>query len=415
MKSSILVAFFCIALLAGANQPASFSGGHRSPEIPELPSPSGPFGIGRVGFDWTDPSRRDEFDSSRHRELMVYVWYPTARPPKAIGQYLPGAAQMDAKTDIKKFMSGEFGDAWTSIVSGAISSHAVEDAPIAHRHKPFPLVTFSHGIGGSGFGYTVLIEDLVSHGYVVASIEHTYTAGAVWFPDGRIVAQQNASPPTGLSEPERMQWMMKGVSKGVNDGAADVRFVIERLSQINREKEFGLAGAIDLTRVAAMGHSGGAEFAARACQQDSRIKACVDLDGAMVPVAALPLYDDDSQMRQPLLFLEAYHPANQMGGPPEAMANYEKTKQQQFQKLRPGSYGVVLHSPGIGHPSFSDVPLLFHGQDGYPEPQVALHNLRLITSLIRAFLDTTILGEKQPPFDGHTHSVAEAVVTVYGH
>jgi len=74
-----------------------------------------------------------------------------------------------------------------------------------------------------------------------------------------------------------------------------------------------------------------------------------------------------------------------------------------------------LHSSGIAHPSFSDVPLLFHGQDGYPEPSIAINNLGLITGFIRAFLDTTLLGEQQPPFDGSTSPVPEAVVTAYGH
>lgn len=416
MISGILLALVCSASFVCVQQPDSSSGVRKTAEVPQIPPPSGPFGIGRMGFDWTDPSRSDDYDSNRQRELMVYFWYPTTKSPEAKGPYLPGAAQMDAKPNFQKLMRGEFGDAWKAIVSGEVSSHAVEHAPIANSRRPFPIVIFSHGIGGTGFEYTVLIEDLVSHGYVVASIEHTYTAGSVWFPDGRIIAQRSDSPPAGLSQPELMQWMMKSVSKGISEGAADVRFVIGRLAQINDDKQqLGLAGAIDLTRIAAMGHSGGAEFAARACQQDSRIKACVDLDGAMVPVAALPLYNDDRTMRQPLLFLEAYHPANQMGGPPDQMANYEKIKQQQLEELRPGSYDVVLHAPGIAHPSFSDVPLLFHGQDGYPEPPIAIHNLGLVTRFVRAFLDTKLLGEQQPPFDGRTSAGPEAVVTAYGH
>ena len=188
----------------------------------------------------------------------------------------------------------------------------------------------------------MLIEDLVSHGYVVASIEHTYTANAVWFPDGRVVTLHNDSPPAGLSQSERLKWMMKRVSIGINEGAADIRFVIDSLTQLNQDKrQFALAGAIDLKRLAAMGHSAGAEVAARACQQDPRIRACVDLDGAMVPVAALPLYDDDRTMRQPLLFLEAYHPDNRMGGTPDQMADYKKIEQQQFRELRPVPEAVV--------------------------------------------------------------------------
>ena len=323
---------------------------------------------------------------------------------------------MDAMPEIHTLMSRDFGSAWAGIVSGEISSHAIDRAPIARNDSPFPVVTFSHGLGSTGFQYTVLIEDLVSHGYVVASIEHTYTANAVWFPDGRVVTLHNDSAPAGLSQSDRLTWMMKRVSTGINEGAADIRFVIDRLTQLNQDKrQFALAGAIDLKRLAAMGHSAGAEAAARACQQDPRIRACVDLDGAMVPVAPLPLYDDDRTMRQPLLFLEAYHPDNRVGGTPDQMADYKKIEQQQFRELRPGSYQVVLHSPEIAHPSFSDVPLLFHGQDGFPETPVVLHNLDLITQFIRAFLDKTLLGDKQPLFDGRSTPVPEAVVTPYGH
>src|SRR5215470_3066509 len=260
----------------------------------------------------------------------------------------------------------------------------------------------------------MLIEHLVSYGYVVASIEHTYTATAIWFPDGTAVTLRNDSPPAGLSQPERLKWMMKQVSIRISEGATDVRFVIDRMIELNRDKQhFALAGAIDLRRLAAMGHSAGAEFAARASQQDSRIQACIDLDGGMVPVAALPLYDDDRTMRQPLLFLEAYHSDDRMAATPEQIAEYKKVREQQLRELRPGSYAVVLHSPEIAHPSFSDVPLLFHGHDGFPETPVVLHNLDLITQFVLGFLDKTLLGKRQPLFDGRTSPVPEAVVTAY--
>jgi acetyl esterase/lipase len=130
--------------------------------------------------------------------------------------------------------------------------------------------------------------------------------------------------------------MIKQVSIGISEGAADVRFVIDRIEELKRDKPHSaLAGAIDLKRLAAMGHSAGAEFAARACQQDSRIHACVDLDGGMVPVAALPLYKDDRMMRQPLLFLEAYHPDDRMGGMPDEIAKYKRVREQQLQELPP--------------------------------------------------------------------------------
>jgi hypothetical protein len=413
---TILVTSLYSASIAFGQQPSASSSVQTSATLPQIPSASGPFGIGRIGFHWIDTSRPDDYDPKRHRELMVYFWYPTAKSADAKGQYLPGAAQMDALPEIHEFMGREFGNIWAPIVSGEISSHAIDRAPVANSGTPFPVVTFSHGLGSTGFEYTVLIEHLVSHGYVVASIEHTYTAKAVWFPDGRVVTQRNASPPVGLSQSERMNWMMKQVSIGISEGAVDVRFVIDRMTQLNRNKnQFALAGSIDLKRIAAMGHSGGAEFAARACQQDSRIQGCVDLDGAMVPFAALPIYGEDRTMRQPLLFLEAYHPDNRMGGSPDQIAEYYKVKGQQLQELPPGSYDVVLHSPEIAHPSFSDRPLLFHGRDGFPETPIVLHNFDLITQFVGAFLDKTLLGEKQPLFDGRASPVPEAILTAYGH
>jgi hypothetical protein len=138
-------------------------------------------------------------------------------------------------------MSREFGPLWAPIVSGEISSHAIDHAPIASSRTPFPVVTFSHGLGSSGFQYTVLIEYLVSHGYVVASIEHTYTAKAIWFPDGRVITQRNDSPPNRLSQAERLSWIMKQTSIGIDQGAADVRFVIHRMSQLRVRRDEAVA------------------------------------------------------------------------------------------------------------------------------------------------------------------------------
>ena len=46
------------------------------PEIPHLPAPSGPFGIGRIGYEWIDTSRPEvhSADPQAHRDLMVFLW-----------------------------------------------------------------------------------------------------------------------------------------------------------------------------------------------------------------------------------------------------------------------------------------------------------------------------------------------------
>src|SRR5262249_6580429 len=99
---------------------------------PQIPQPAGPFGIGRVGYHWVDEFRPDRFSTSPavHRELMVYFWYPTSpKSPIAKGPYLPGAQRMDSLAEPQAKMRGEFGSRWPAMVSGAIFSHVVENAP----------------------------------------------------------------------------------------------------------------------------------------------------------------------------------------------------------------------------------------------------------------------------------------------
>jgi pimeloyl-ACP methyl ester carboxylesterase len=387
--------------------------------LPKLPAPSGPFGIGRVGYDWVDPSRPDGYssDPNAHRELMVYFWYPTTgKSADAKGSYFPGAQRMDTLSEVRARLAREFSKNWSAMVSGTIFSHAVDRAPVAKSPRRLPVVIFSHGLGSTGFNYTCLIEDLVSRGYIVVSIEHTYINLAVWFPDGRVAPRHNDPPPTGLSPEERFKWTVARTTETITEGAADVRFALDRISAANANpQDFLLAGRLDLNRVAAMGHSAGAEFAARACQLDARFKACIDLDGGMVPIAALPDYPDGATLKQPLLLLEPYYTESQMAGTSTEHAAYFKKKEEQLQATRPGTYDVVLRATGLLHPAFSDIPLLFAGQDGYPPTDIVLHNLELIEKYVREFLGKNLWQEKAPLLDSGSAAIPEATVKRYGH
>jgi dienelactone hydrolase len=385
---------------------------------PQIPIPTGPFGIGRMGYDWIDASRPDRFsaDPNAHRELMVYLWYPVARKrAKTRGPYMPDAKRMDAIADIQSRMSKYFEGNWQYIVSGTIYCHAAEGVRVAKKPGQFPVIIFSHGLGGSGFEYTSLIEDLVSHGYVVVAIEHTEAAGVVAFPDGRVVPFHKDSAPAGLSPAERWQRMIDQATLLISEGAGDVRFVLNQLTELNSgsTQRFSLARRLDLNRVAAMGHSAGAEFAARACELDARFKACIDLDGGMVPVAALPEYPDGATIQQPLLFLENYYPESRMGGTHEEHLAYYKKREAQLKACPKGSIAVVLKANGLVHGSYDDTPLL-EARGRPAETAIALHNLNLTQSFILAFLDKNLKHEREPLIDEMNASPPEAMVQPLG-
>src|SRR5580765_6430360 len=85
-------------------------------DVPKLPQPSGPFGIGRIAFDWTDPNRAADMAEDRgpHSELMVYVWYPTEATGKEVeGILFPGAKEIDSATGVSDWLKAKvFGGNW---------------------------------------------------------------------------------------------------------------------------------------------------------------------------------------------------------------------------------------------------------------------------------------------------------------
>jgi predicted dienelactone hydrolase len=388
------------------------------PEIPHLPAPAGPFGIGRVGYEWVDMSRPGghSTDPQAHRDLMVYLWYPSLRgKAEGTGEYLPGAKLMDANSAVRPVMQEEFGPDWPFIVSGSISSLATENAPVVESPKRFPVVILAHGLGGTSFENTALIEDLVSHGYVVAAIENTYMAAAVVFPDGRVIPSYHEPEPSNLSPDERLQRMMKSAGLEIDTGARDIMFVLNQLTKLDdgNEETFVLRKRLDLNRVASMGHSAGGANATLACQLDARFKACLSLDGAMPPFAAFPENPNGNWFTQPVLLLEVDHSGQRRGFNDAQNAEYLKKKDGQLNKCPTGSYDVILKAERLVHASFSDHPLLSaNGQS--TETELALHNLRLTESFILAFLDKNLKQANEPLLDGQQDN-PEATVIRYGH
>lgn len=388
------------------------------PGIPELPTPAGPFGVARIGYEWIDSSRPDMHSANplKHRDLMVYLWYPSQKAESAkTGMYLPGAIQMNADPAVQAVMKAEFESNWPFIVSGAIDSHAIENAPVAAAPKKFPVVIFSHGNGGTSFEYTSLIEDIVSRGYVVAAVENTYVAAAVVFPDGRIVSSYHEPEPAGLSPEERFQRMVKGAGQLINTGASDLIFVLNELTRLNEKnaQSFSLGGRLDMNRVAAMGHSSGGANATLACELDARFKACLSLEGEMPPFAAFPENPAGKMFTQPVLLLEVDHSGQRRGFNEAQNVEYLKKKEDQLNKCPAGSYDVLLKSAGLVHASFSDYPLLVANRQS-AETELALHNLRLTESFILAFLDKNLEHAHEPLLDGEANH-SEATVTRYGH
>jgi predicted dienelactone hydrolase len=236
-----------------------------------LPPPTGPDQIGTVDLYLVDPTRTDPFVPSHPvRELMVQLWYPardTAHHPAA--PWLdPGAVPHFEQS--LGLPSGVF---TLPVTDGHIN------APVAKADHARPVVLYSPGLGADRAVGTTLVEDLVSHGYIVVAIDHTHDASEVEFPGGRI--EVSTLPPVTTTQIATEAEQVR---------VADTQFVLNELTVLDRggnpDAEHralpaGIPGTLDLSHLGMFGWSIGGATAAGAMFADSRIAAGIDMDGTL--------------------------------------------------------------------------------------------------------------------------------------
>lgn len=107
---------------------------------------------------------------------------------------------------------------------------------------PYPVIIFSHGLGGSREGYAYLGRHWAGHGYISVHLQHKGSDIEVW---------------RGSSQPfQDLQHAAKNVVNAINR-PKDVSFVIDQIEKLN-DKEGPMRGRFDLKRVGLAGHSFGA-------------------------------------------------------------------------------------------------------------------------------------------------------------
>ncbi len=236
----------------------------------ELPTPTGPYKVGRVAYDWVDGSRDDPYASrpGEKRELPVTIWYPAAPAASAEpGAYLPGWWKT-------------IGLVW-GFDPDRVRAHAVPDAPVAPDQASYPILIFSPS-GSPPHSYIALFEELASHGHVVAGVAHTYEPVPLTaFSDGRLKLFKPASIGGALLPSTSPYEEDAGKRAALIDiKAADLRFAVNQLERLDAGTG-PLAGRLDLGRLGVFGHSFGGAAAAEACRLDRRFGAGAGLDAAM--------------------------------------------------------------------------------------------------------------------------------------
>ncbi|WP_433727490.1 alpha/beta hydrolase family protein [Actinoplanes sp. CA-051413] len=340
-----------------------------TPSAPYLPRPTGTQPVGATSLYLKDNSRPDPWVAEADaRELMVSLWYPAKSTGKQRAQYM---------TPVESELLLKDGGI-TSVPYDTFSktrTNAFTDTKPTGRKRSLPLILLSPGFTKPRRVLTALAEDLASHGYVVAGIEHTYESVATTFPDGRVTTC------LACEVPDRTQTFWKKMDQG---RAADVSFVLDEL--IRPHSKWNGASLIDPSRIAMAGHSAGGASALAAMAADTRLRAGIDIDG---------LTNDpirDTVLSRPFLFLGRQ--SNFSPGMPSALS-WER----EWRHLTGWKRWLVV--TGAVHASFTDVAILAEQINldigtGLP----AIRSMEITRAYTRAFFDRHLRYKPQPLLDG---------------
>lgn len=260
-----------------------------------LPKPTGFYGVATSKIHVLDQDKTEirfgRQDSPM--EFMVRFYYPTLKEhcSKKMA-YLPTVGTVLRNIDkvlgsgvdkfeaLNSFHQGYpwisyFASKVVSYVPGLIATNTCEDT--STLEDKFPVLIYSHGLVSSHEYSLAIIEEIVSHGYVVAAIEHPFSNLGVEFTDGRFAAPN----------PYEM-------SQEVYVRAQHVESLLAFLEKNETDISFA---KLDLKRVGIFGHSLGGGTALLSGRRLESIRA--------VGVLEAGDYTDDNEARgldKPILF-----------------------------------------------------------------------------------------------------------------
>ncbi len=378
----------------------------------DLPEPGGKFAVGVRYLHLVDEDRPDPFldGEAQPRELMVKLYYPAVPDPAQ-----PPARYFHGSTDLTRAFA-EFYQlpAGTFDHLSLAESHARENLAVSPDEPSYSVVLFSHGAGTSMEVQTAQSEDLASHGYIVAAIDHPFVSAATNFPD-RLVRATDATTVFDVPEPAAV------ITRHMAD---DVRFVIRELGRLNQGAIApGFEGRLNLDAIGVIGHSVGGAVAYDLAINDPSVMAAVNLDGAVyvapgAPDAIAPflMVASDNMLvpalQQRLSLMEAF-PGSAANGPegPDSAAMVDpgdpavREARQHMVSLADvlQASGDLYTVTGCDHMLFTDIGLYFDretrallGIGGDTEPARCLESTSALTV---AFFDLHLKGLPESEID----------------
>lgn len=207
---------------------------------------------------------------------MAQVWYPALSTGES--DPIPWSEDWDVVAPKVSNLMGY--PSWFLSHTGYTSSHANSAVPVAPG--TFPVVVYSHGWTGFRTNAVYQIESLVSNGFIVVAIDHTYVAATTRFPDDEVVSYD----PAALADPTEVgeEAFVESTETLLGVLTDDIVTVVNAL-EAGPNGPFGdLASSFDTTRLGVYGNEAGGGAAITFCLEDERCDAVLGLDPWVEPI-----------------------------------------------------------------------------------------------------------------------------------
>lgn len=346
-----------------------------------LPDPTGPFAVGTRLVYLNEPGMALDGspDAKGSRPLVVQLWYPA----------VPSAAPIANYRRLKE-------TTWRDVYQAAVPTHSRWNAPVAATGEPLRVLIYSPRWRGERTQNTIAFEDLASHGYVVAAVDHPLNAERMELADGTVIyGSQQLQGPHGVAAtaPQQVDYW----NQQLDVWSTDMRAALDQLSALDHDSRDPLRGRLNLQQVGAWGHSFGGAAALRLCGLDPRVIAAVNLDGWTF--AGL---DHRTSAQQVMIVYEAIsrQRERELTTLPQPGSTEEQMDRRDFAQTRASLDrfgGLRLFVEGTQHADFSDQPILpplEHGtMTGPIDPQ---RSQQLLRAILLGFFDETLRGHTSP-------------------
>eukprot|EP01025_Chloroclados_australasicus_P034875 TRINITY_DN3560_c1_g1_i1.p1 TRINITY_DN3560_c1_g1~~TRINITY_DN3560_c1_g1_i1.p1 ORF type:complete len:498 (+),score=38.24 TRINITY_DN3560_c1_g1_i1:120-1613(+) len=264
--------------------------------------------------------------------------------------------------------------------------------------EKFPVIVFSHGLGGNRNAYSFFCSEMASYGYVVVAIEHADTSACMT----KLAGKRGKLYYDGFGDAEkrhqRLRYRVGEMATAIKvlqimNSEGESEYL--RLCDVKQKGMF--RGRLDLNKIAAIGHSYGGATVAEAGVSNQEYKAIVCLDPyfPVLPPNSNVLNEWKYPVPMMILGSEGFNTPNKKG---QIIAGTEQ--QPQIIQLGQKHKGIVFCVPeGSIHNNFDDSIVLLNNSKfssklmrsfGFHTKLDPVEALRIMFDCSRSFIDNRL-------------------------